>query len=263
MSRLLAVLALAVPLGLVSAAAGASERPTRLTLCHEDQNSYPWVLRDRPGLNILLLRLVERDAQVRFDFVSMPWKRCLVELAAGRVDGAFAASFRSERLEMGVYPGAEPGKPDPARRLHVSSYSLYRLRGDNIDWDGRQFSNLRGAVGILSGFSIGDFLKDKGVTIDEGSKSPEDTLRKLIAGRLQGAALQTPRAEHVLQSQPELARRIERVTTPLEERPYYLMLSHQLVKRHPAFAGEIWNAVMQARESPEFRRIEAEFYAQP
>ncbi|NEX60741.1 substrate-binding periplasmic protein [Noviherbaspirillum galbum] len=240
-------------------AAMAADRPAKLVLCHENQDSYPWIMTDRPGLNILLLKLLERDLKLPVEFVPLPWKRCLAELAAGRVDGAFAASFKADRLAMGRYPGAARDTPDPAKRLHGSSYSLYRLKGGNLDWDGSAFHNLSGPVGILSGFSIQDFLLERGVQVDEGTGSPERTLRKLEAGRIQGAALQTRRADHLLQH-PELAARIERLPVPLEDRPYYLMLSFDLVRGHPALAEDIWNRVARLRDSGEFRQIERDFY---
>ncbi|MDH1622128.1 hypothetical protein N5F07_13225 [Pseudomonas chengduensis] len=34
-------------------------QPT-LTFCHEDQNSYPWVMTDGTGLNLELLNLVQQ-----------------------------------------------------------------------------------------------------------------------------------------------------------------------------------------------------------
>lgn len=240
--------------------------PVPLLFCHENEDSYPWVMRQHDGvggLNILLLRQVERELDLRITFVGYPWRRCLAELAAGKVDGAFAASFKPERLAMGHYPVLDNGKPDPSRRMHTAGYSLYRLKGDSLDWDGRQFFNLHGSIGAQSAFSVGDFLRERGVAVDQGTKSPEDTLRKLLVGRVQGAALQGLRGDHALQEFPELAERIERLPQPLEERPYYLMLSFNVTNTMPALAAEIWKTIGQVRESPAYKRSEREYLRTP
>ena len=244
---------------LASAAVGA--RPASLLFCHEDQDSFPWVLKDRPGLNVLLVRQLEREIGVPIRLVALPWKRCLAELAANSVDGAFAASFKAERLEMGRYPNGKDGKPDPALRLHMSSYSLYRARGSALHWNGSRLENLNGAIGSLAGHSIVDLLREMGVPVDERSKSPVETLRKVAMGRLQGAVLQTPRVSHLLGIHPDLAAAIERDPTVLEERPYFLMLSFKLVEQEPSFSEQLWKQIERTRESPQFKHTEQDFYA--
>jgi polar amino acid transport system substrate-binding protein len=235
--------------------------PASLSFCHEDQDSYPWVLRDRPGLNIHMMRLLERELKIPFKLVPMPWKRCLAEMAANNVHGAFAASYKVDRLEMGRYPASKDGKPDPAYRLHTSSYSLYRLKGSTLNWNGKAFENLVGQIGTQSAHSIIDFLRERGASVDDGSKNPVDTLRKVQAGRLQGAALQTPRTERILALHPDLARSIERVPVQLEERPYFLMLSAGLVDSAPDLASSIWRTIEKIRESAEYKKIEQDFYS--
>ncbi|CAK0769620.1 hypothetical protein CCP4SC76_5210003 [Gammaproteobacteria bacterium] len=47
----------------------------------------------------------------------LPWKRCLADLQEGKVDGAFPASFKPDRLAQGSYP-MTGDQPDATRRLH-------------------------------------------------------------------------------------------------------------------------------------------------
>lgn len=253
-SRFLLLLLFAAPCALAA-------RPAELSFCHEDQDSYPWVLRERPGLNIHMMRLLERELKIPFKLMPMPWKRCLAEMQKNNVHGAFAASYKVDRLEMGHYPAAKDGKPDPSMRMHTSSYSLYRVKGSPLNWNGKTFEHLTGQLGTLSAHSIIDFLRERGVSVDDGSKNPVDTLRKVQAGRLQGAALQTSRTERILALHPDLARSIERVPVLLEERPYFLMLSPHLAEQMPDLAGAIWKTIEKIRESAEYKRIEQDFYS--
>lgn len=50
----------------------ASRSAETLTLCYEDQNSYPWVMTDGTGLNLQLLRLVADALPMQFSFVAVP-----------------------------------------------------------------------------------------------------------------------------------------------------------------------------------------------
>ncbi|MDA7085330.1 hypothetical protein PH586_02855 [Pseudomonas sp. SA3-5] len=113
-----------------------------LRFCHEDQDAYPWVMTDKRGLNLELLDLVAQSLAQTFSFVPVPWKRCLSGLQQGIYDGAFAASFKVERMSAGRYPLAADDQPDASRRLHMSRYALYRRRGDAVSWDGSAFRQL-------------------------------------------------------------------------------------------------------------------------
>lgn len=225
----------------------------RLTFCHEDQDSYPWLMTDKSGLNLELLGLVEQTLPVKFSYVSVPWKRCLSGLQQGTYDGAFASSFKVERMRVGRYPMAVDDQPDTSKRLHISDYALYRRRGDALSWDGSTFQQLNGRIGSLSGFSIVSFLRERGAEVDETSRDPLALLQMLQHGRIEAAALQSQRADFILQAQPMLAARIEKVESLLEEKPYYLMLSKTLVADHPALAQAIWDEIALQRESATYQ----------
>jgi polar amino acid transport system substrate-binding protein len=164
---------------------------------------------------------------VRVEYVPLPWKRCLSELKANTVDGAIGASFKPDRLEFGVYPGGK--SPDTNKRLYIERYVLVRRKFSPVQWNGRAFSNLDGAIGTQLGYSIGDMLQGMKLTVDDGST----TL-------------------------PELMQKLEVLQTPLAEKPYFLMLSHQLVDTAPALAAEVWAAIEQQRKSAPYRHAEAQ-----
>ncbi|MFG0420146.1 substrate-binding periplasmic protein [Pseudomonas sp. zjy_8] len=248
-------------LGLLLGASVAAE--SALRFCHEDQDSYPWVMSDGSGLNKELLDLVQQQLGLQFTYVAVPWKRCLAGLQHGLYDGAFAASFKPERQRMGRYPLDAEGRPDTLRRLHSSRYTLYRRAGSAVSWDGRRFSHLNGRVGSLSGFSIRDLLLAHGLEVDESSRDPLALLQMLEHGRIEAAALQTQRGDFVLQANPQLAQSIEKLPQLLEEKPYYLMLSNALLAHEPDLAERIWAEVQRQRESAVYRERRDAYLAKP
>ncbi|WP_159084595.1 substrate-binding periplasmic protein [Dongshaea marina] len=241
----------------------AASSPQRLNLCHEDQNAFPWVFTagsQSYGLDIELLRLVADRMDIEIRFHNQPWRRCLQSMQFGQVDGVFASSFKQNRLQMGHYPMTPDGQLDKGLRIHISGYSLYRQKGSRLTWSGNNFSGLTGRIGVQPGFSIVDRLRMLNVKLDEGARGPVAILDKLRRGRIQGAALQTLRADFVISQSALLRESIEKWPEPISEKPYYLMLSFDLVRKHPDFSQRLWNTLAEQRESKHFEVIKQQFW---
>lgn len=227
--------------------------PTVLQLCAEDENSYPWLLRDGTGLNMLMMRLLGQRLGLRLEVTLLPWRRCMLSLQEGGVDGAFKASFQPERLKIGRYP-MRGDQVDPERAMLEESYHLYRRKGSAVSWDGRRITQPEGAVGAQAGFSVVAWLRQLDVPTEASVKAPDSILTMLQRGRLGAAALQTSQGDYALSRTPQFAAHLERHGPPLVSKPYYLLLSHAFVKRFPQLAERIWDGVAAVRESAEYRR---------
>lgn len=223
----------------------------RLTLCFENKTVAPWRNLDQTGLNFELLRRVEQKLNLKFDYQLLPWKRCLAKLRANQVDGAFTVSFSDERRDFGAFPGND--KADVKKRMHFARYFLVRKKGSTVDWDGRQFQQLQGKIAFQLGYSVGDLLRELKVPVDEAADSPHSVGRKVIAGRVAGAAMMDSDTSLIMRG--PLAPKLEVVETPLIEKPYYLMLSHALVKARPELAEQIWKQVEEVRNSKEYGKM--------
>lgn len=230
-------------------------RAETLRLCYESTDIRPWVDMQGRGLNVSLLTLAARSLNLEFSYEGLPWKRCLAMLANNEVDGAFAASFKTERLELGVYPGPL-GHPDAAKRLHFDRYLLVRRKGDTLDWDGKQFQNLNGILGAQLGYSIVDQVRAMGVEVDERSGNAQDLLRKLQGGRVAGALMLAGELAALQAESPVWRDGFEVVPRPVAEKPYFLMLSRRLVETRPEQAKAIWNAIENKRKSAEYQALE-------
>jgi polar amino acid transport system substrate-binding protein len=252
------ILGLSISSLLAGAPALAAAKP-RITLCFERQEVPPWRTLDGGGLNFELLNEVARRTGVDFDYQSMPWKRCLAQLKANQVGGAFAVSFSRERLALGAYPGGLT--PDPERRTHVDRYLLIRRKGSRVDWNGKTFQHLDGRIGFQLGYSVGDFLRAQGVQVDEGSQRSDELLQKLVSGRIDAAALGGGDTLRLVRG--PLAKELEVLPLPLIEKPYFLMFSHTFVAQQPQRAERIWNTIAEVRNSPAYRKRERELGVVP
>lgn len=222
-------------------------------LCYEDATYFPWQIKNGHGLDNNLVDLAAQKIGVKAEMLAMPWKRCMTEVGYDTQAGGFAASYNQERASFAVYPMRD-GKPDASRRMRYDSYSLYRIKGSAVKWDGKQLSNVSGTVGVQLGYSIAVDLRKLGADVDESHVSPELQMRKLLAGRVQLVALLTLDGDKLLEQAP-FASQVERITPPLVERPYFLVFNKEYYARNPKLVEDMWNAIAQVRESEHFKSL--------
>lgn len=236
-----------------SSAVFAADKPI-VKACYEDEDSYPWVLKDRPGLNILMLKMVEERLGSKIEMTPLPWRRCMLSVKNGEMDAAFKISYSTARAtELGNYPMAGD-QPDASKRMLTLSYSLYRLKGAVVDWDGKLLK-IKGSVGAQAGFSAVEQMRSWGIKVDDGVASPDTNLKKLLLGRFDAVALQTEEGDFRVENNPEFKAKIERITPVLAEKPYFLIFSKQFTAKHPEHVNAVWDTIGQVRESAEYLNI--------
>ena len=223
-----------------------------MSFCTEDKDQAPYVLGNgtslqdtNPGLSIEIVEMAAKRVGVKATFMRAPWKRCLALMEKGTVDGVFMGSFKKDRMKLGAYPMAG-GDVDPSRRLTMSSYSLYRLKGTSPSWDGKAYSGIDGKVGAPLGYSIVKDLKKHDLKVEESKGTPTD-FKKLVAKRIVAVAAQTTTGDQLMGSGD--FPNIEKVETPLVTKPYYVLLSNQLVAKDASLANNFWKEIGAIREN--------------
>ena len=229
-----------------------------LTIAYEDKEQPPYymgntteVLSNNPGVAVEMIKLLEKKIpDLKIKFVRYPWKRCLAVLGENSVDGIFNSSYKEDRLELGWYPTTDKkhkGEADVKRRLCTMTYSLYALKGTNVGWDGKKFNNFSGKVSAVLGYSIVDDLKKLGANVEEAPNSINN-LDKIVAKRCEATALQDVTADNIIASNKSKYADLVKITPPLSNKHYYLMLSKKLVESNPALAQKIWDELAKIRE---------------
>ena len=230
---------------------GAAET---FNFCYESVDVRPWRTVEGSGLNFDLINAAAAKLGIQIKYEAIPWKRCLAELKANRMDGAFGVSFKADRLDIGAYPGGNP--PDDSKRLFTDGYMLVRNKGTRVTWDGKTIGGLDGAVGIQLGYSVGDQLKSMNIPVDDGSINLRELVRKLVAGRIGAAAIGGSDAKYLSSKEPTLASQIEILPLPLVQKPYFLMLSHQVFDANPERALRLWKAIETERKTATYMKRE-------
>ena len=203
--------------------------------------------KDHPGVEIDLYRRVAEKLGIDIQIKRFPWKRCLSLIEQNRVDGIFPASFKSKRMKIGVYPMS--GKTlDLNRKTRDTAYFLYKLKSNNITWDGNTFSNVNGSIGVPRGWAIVDELKKKGVQIIELDINKR-TPMLLTHKRLQGFVCLETVFDHYIDNNPSVFSNIVKVHPFVKDKPYFLIFSHKFVNKFPKLSEKIWDTLHDIKQT--------------
>ena len=116
----------AFSLSIVAGSALAAE--PSIKIYHENEDSYPWIFKDRVGLTTSLLKMAEKIYGGKVEVVGLPWKRCLDDVKSGAINGVVKISYAADRTEFLAYP-MTGDKPDatlrPMARWSVSARSWW------------------------------------------------------------------------------------------------------------------------------------------
>ncbi|MDQ5879205.1 MAG: polar amino acid transport system substrate-binding protein [Pseudomonadota bacterium] len=230
--------------------ASAIATSDELVFCFEDDNVRPWQTKNGSGLSFDLLELVAADVRLRFQYRAAPWKRCFFDLKGKVYDGIISVSFKPDRLEFGHYPGGN--KPDTSKAIYVERYVVARRKGTTVNWNGRSFEKLAGMTGAQLGYSVIDDLRRSNVPVDDGARTSSDVLNKLVTERIDAAIMLQGELSFLLAESAALRDKVEVLPIPFAEKPYYLMLSNQLVQNRPELAARIWSSVARQRANPAY-----------
>lgn len=232
-----------------------------LIIAYEDKEQPPYYLgnsaqvpEDYPGLAVeLVQRLEEEIPQLSITLVRAPWARCLSGLASNQYDGIFNASYQPERLAIGWYPtedASHQGALDTDKRLTRIAYSLYRRSDSSLRWDGLRWTGSPQAlqsIGAPAGYSIVQDLRQQGIEVQEVPAS-RNALLMVQLGRLEGAVLQEVTGDALLDELQVHFGHLVKDYPPVEEKDYFLMLSHRLLAEEPELGQAIWEALARIRD---------------
>lgn len=232
----------------ISVSAIASD--VKIRIGYNSSASFPHILgkgtlpANPPGLSVEIINHIATELDIEIEFVRMPGLRVLNTLKTDNLDAAFLFSYKKEREEFGAYPMVD-GILDDSKRLSTLTYALYRPKGSALSWNGESLTYSKLPVGANIGYSIVDFLRQKGVEVEE-AKDTAVNIRKLRHGRLSAIADQVVVVDSFLRMNNIVD--VERISPPLISKPYFLIFSHGFISEHPKISQKIWQLIADKRE---------------
>jgi len=252
--RLLIALFIALPLLLPTAAVAGT--PVTLRICYEINDSLPFsggaTQSDQSDQGLLydLIMSAAKQADVHIELQRQPWKRCILQLQQGQVDGIFAAIWQADRDSWGQFPGREVKTNAPVQRtyrLWQVDYPIIRRNGSPLEWDGQQFSGTKNGLSAPLGYVANQRLAALGV-LAKPTYSAEIALKMVAVDRLDGFVLERQVAQTYIRNLG-LQQQLSFLPEPLLKADWYLPLSHQFYRQHPEVAQRFWQALAEQREA--------------
>ena len=223
------------------------ENPPRIL---GDGTSIDW---SRPGITPALLKMVEEQVGIQFQFKRMPWKRCLYLVEKGLADATFHASYKSDRTKYGVYPTRD-GALESTRAIYKNTYALFVKKDSGVTWNGKMLSNVSRPIGTQLSFSIADDLRQRGYSVEEEG-SVINNLDKLVAGRISAYADMETIVDNTLRKYGSKYAAIKKLHPPLSEKVYYLLISKGFSAKHPQLTERIWEAVRDVQKMDAYQEM--------
>lgn len=236
------------------ASADETDMPKEMTFCYENQDYLPFIRHVSgdlvsEGKNGVLPDLVLQATKklgIKANFVSKPWKRCIVLLQAGEVDGIFAAIWQPERDKWGVFPKIKKQLNDRYKIWQVN-YQVYSRKDSALEWDGQVFTGVVTGISAPLGYVAESKLHQQGVK-SRTSYLPADGLHLVAKHRLDGYVLESSIGDYLIRSEG-LDTDVQPLPIPFFSADWYLPLSHRIAKKYPQAPERFWRALAEVREA--------------
>ncbi|MEH6651416.1 MAG: transporter substrate-binding domain-containing protein [Motiliproteus sp.] len=222
---------------------------TKITVCGIDIANppfYRFTQSETPGYGknkgvaFDLIEAASLNLGIHIQIVRLPWKRCLIMLKNGQVDGVIGASYTRERTVYGHYPTTTMGQIDYSRIIYSNTYWLYS-NDKAVTWDGKTLRlPLGGSVATGLGYSSGNLLRNLGVELHQ-EYSPSKLFALLNNRRVSVIAGYARQVEPFLTSQPQAASAIRKLPIPLSQDDMFLLISKPFYQSHKDVAESIWS----------------------
>lgn len=231
-----------------------------IKICYEDVSVDPWITGDMKGIVIQQLQMVEKIANVKFNYIRLPWKRCQIEAQKGKIDGLIAASYSKRRTLWGVYPTYKNGNINRNQRLHTDSFVIFKTKNSPITFENGKLLNLEThKIGVQLGYSVGNDLEEQGYPTFSSFSTARDIIMALDKNVINVAILQNYSTLKVLAEHPKLERNIIPLQPPFKIADQYLLFTKTFYFNNKKISDQIWNSIPTARESGEYKKILAEY----
>lgn len=189
------------------------------------------------------IKEISQNNNINTVFKSIPWKRALLLVEKGKIDGVINASYKPNRELYANYPKLN-NLIDGSKRLNDGqSYYIYKHKDSSIKWDGIKFTTPDGEVAAMEKFAvIDDLKKHNNIKIKIFDDNPE-IIRCLASKKIAAYAGTALRVDELLEKYPIFAKNIVRESIPIRKKDYFLIFSKKTYEQKSKDMKKIWNGL--------------------
>lgn len=199
---------------------------------------------DNQKIELNKIKNIANKYNIKVTFKGLPWNRSLLMLEKGMIDGVINASYKKNRTLFANYPMIND-LPDSSKRLNDGdSYYIYRHKNSKLQWDGKKFHG-SGSVATVDRYAVIDDLKKHPNITIKIFTSNTDIIRKLVRGKLDSYAGNTPVTNRLLNDFPALSKNIIKDPIPIRKKEYFLIFSKKTYPQKIKEMQLIWQGLQE------------------
>lgn len=187
---------------------------------------------------------IAKKHNIKIFFKAIPWKRSLLLVEKGLIDGVIQASYKKDRDKYAVYP-MKNEKLDNRKRLNDgNSYYIYRNISTALHWDGKKFIG-EGIVAAMDKYAVIEDLKKHSNIKIKTFLNNSEIIRKLATKQIDAYAGSAKITDKLLKNFPALAKTIVRESLPIRKKDYFLIFSKITYEKKSKQMNIIWDGLKE------------------
>lgn len=224
------------------ASSWAIAAPKTIKTCIDSRSWLPYTNPDlkNPGLMQVAVHEAGKKLGIKIVEKALPWETCQASVKAGSIDAMIGAAYVDFNREFADFPQTL-GRVDSRRSLGSARILFVRKKGSKASFDGKVLGGVTKPIGVAAGTQVMILEAKKFGKVDDGAKTDEENIQKLLDGRIDVMAGYAFDLKVLIDSKYE--DKVEILPVPLVETFYYLAFSKKFTVANKEFAEKIWDEI--------------------
>ncbi len=202
------------------------------------------------GFHIDLINAVAQKLQIKVSFKEFPWQRAVAMLKNGDLDAITFMSKNKEREQFGYFFEGN------ILSLHQDGFFVPKERAQKIEFSGDLKHLQSYTIGVINGYSYGQTFDNATYLYkDDGAKTEEQLIRKLLGGRFDIGIAGVARTSYIAKQIG--IENIEFIKPYLPGLPQYIVFSKK--KNLEQLAKQFAKAAKSFKKTTAYRELERKY----
>lgn len=224
-------------------------------VCTESRGIPPYVYPEGMGVSQYLIVRAAENLNLDLYVAYHPQPRCLAEVAHGQFDALLIATPGPQMEPLVDFPLDAQGLPDTSLAYGHYRIVAFRLKGQQVNWNGQYFHGLNKPLLYQGGVPIVERVVQQ--LPDVPTSSTRTPLQMLEMMRLERSQLGVIMEPILLENLKQLGTtyQVEILEPALFEGDAYMAMSKQLMQRDPQLGQRVWAELGRLQNSEDWQLI--------
>lgn len=171
---------------------------------------------DAKGFEIEIFSIIMDKMNIKVEYESLPWKRCLNNLKTGESDVVISMFKTDERELYTIYP---------EENISRSTCSFFVLESSNVKFNGDYNNIYNDRIGVILGFNYGDEFSNESNNLQKIDIIDSKSLLDMVSKKRVHIGLDNRLVIHSLSKKANIENSIRFLEPPVVNDPLYIGFS--------------------------------------